>query len=71
MSERTHPDIFTKDEAWVYLRLVSERAFDAVEKEFHLPHYKFGQQRVYHRPDLDACALRMMGKVNQQAMKIA
>jgi hypothetical protein len=62
LTTRRHPDLFTKDEAAAYLCMDSVRTLEWAEEKFHLASYDVGRCKVYHRADLDACALRMTGK---------
>lgn len=72
MSEpRIHPDLFTADEAFQYLRLASVESLRHLEKLNMLKAATgFTKHKLYHRDDLDACALRMFGK-QPPAMKLA
>lgn len=60
---RRHPDIFTPDEAAAYLHLDSVRGLETLRREFGLVgHQGVNKAYIYHRDDLDRCALRMCGK---------
>lgn len=58
-----HPDLFTPAEAAEYLHLDSERGLETCRRDFGLvAHAGVNKSFLYHREDLDACALRMCGK---------
>lgn len=57
---RRHPDLFSEAEAATYL-CVTESQLETLEAEFGLKGWKVGRAKVYHRRDLDATALRMVG----------
>lgn len=58
-----HPDIFTPEEAAEYLHLDSVRGLDTLRRDYGLVGYSgVNKSFVYHRDDLDRCALRMCGK---------
>lgn len=58
-----HPDLFTPEEAAVYLHLDSVRSLEILRTDFGLVGHKgVGKSYIYHREDLDAVALRMVGK---------
>lgn len=60
---RRHPDIFTAEEAVAYLHLESVRSLDTLRDEGLLTgHRPVGKGYLYHREDLDTCALKMFGK---------
>lgn len=63
MSEpRIHPDLFTADEAYQYLRLASAESLRHLEKLDMLKGATgFTKHKLYHRNDLDECARRMFG----------
>lgn len=60
---RTHPDLFTPDEAAAYLHLDSVRSLETLREHFGLIGFG-GVNRgfLYWREDLDKCALRIVGR---------
>lgn len=72
MSEaRQHPDLFTPDEAAFYLRLASVDALKKLRDEQLLAGYKgYAPYLLYHREDLDRCALRMCGRNPDQGRPV-
>ena len=69
-AKRQHPDIFTAEEAAEYLRQETVRSLDTLKENFQLKCYQSGRARsLYHRSDLDAVALRMFGKQQQESCK--
>jgi hypothetical protein len=60
---RRHPDLLTPEEAAEYLRLTSAKALEKLRNEKMLTgHDGWAPYMIYHREDLDRCALRMCGK---------
>jgi hypothetical protein len=60
---RTHPDLFTPDEAAAYLRLKSVESLKTLKSKGLLVGYAgWTNYDLYHREDLDNCALRMAGR---------
>ena len=58
-----HPDLFTPEEAAAYLRLKSIEALKKLKAEKMLVGYDgWTAYTLYHREDLDRCALRMCGR---------
>lgn len=63
MAARQHPDLFTPEEAASYLHLDSVRGLETCRDDFGLIGHKgVNKAYLYHREDLDLCALRMCGK---------
>lgn len=63
---RRHRDIFTAAEAATYLGLDSMRSLETLREHFGLMgHRPAGKAFLYHKSDLDACALLMFGKANE------
>lgn len=64
MSERQHhPDLYTPQEAADYLRLASVDALKKLRDDNLLKGYKgYAPYLLYHRDDLDRCALKMCGR---------
>jgi hypothetical protein len=61
--DRKHPDIFTPDEAADYLHLDSVRGLETCRRDFGLAGYAgINKSFIYHREDLDRCAMRMCGR---------
>jgi hypothetical protein len=61
-----HPDLFTPEEAATYLRLRSVEALKKLKAEKMLVGYDgWTAYTLYHREDLDRCALRMCGRAHQ------
>jgi hypothetical protein len=59
----THPQLMTPDEAAAYLRLTSAKALDKLRDDNLLVGYRgYTPYYLYHRDDLDRCAMRMCGK---------
>jgi hypothetical protein len=62
-SERKHPDVFTAEEAAMYLHCDSERSLENIRAQFGLVGYPgFGKALRYYRDDLDAVAMKMLGR---------
>lgn len=60
---RTHPDLFTSDEAAAYLHLESDAGLETCRRDFGLiGHRCVNKSFMYWREDLDKCALRMVGR---------
>jgi hypothetical protein len=58
-----HPDLFNPDEAAAYLHLDSVRGLETLRNEYGLIGHKgVNKSYIYHREDLDAVALRIVGK---------
>jgi hypothetical protein len=58
-----HPDLFTPEEAAAYLHLDSVRGLETLRKDYGLVgHAGVNKSYLYHREDLDRCALRICGK---------
>lgn len=49
-----HPDLFTAEEAAVYLRLEGPRSIQRLRQEGRLEPLDMGRRNLYHRADLDA-----------------
>lgn len=63
MSDRTHPDLFTPEEAAAYLRLPSPESLKKLRAQRILIGYDgWTNYNLYHREDLDRAALRMCGR---------
>lgn len=61
---RLHPDLFTAEEAFQYLRLHSVESLRTLEdKDMLKAAVGFTKYKLYHREDLDDCARRMFGKL--------
>lgn len=60
-SVRKHPDLFTEAEALDYLHLKpdAERTLKTLRDAHSLPGYKFGNEYLYHRKDLDSLVSRV------------
>jgi hypothetical protein len=67
VSTRRHPDLFTPKEAAHYLGLKSERTLDLLRRDRDLLGRIVGKGYLYHREDLDACALRIFGMTRRVA----
>ena len=60
---RRHPDLFTAEEAIVYLHLDGERALRTLRDDYGLVgHPGVGKGFMYWREDLDRAALRIVGR---------
>jgi hypothetical protein len=60
---KAHPDLYKPDEAAEYLRLTSAKALDKLRSEGLLKGYDgYTPYYLYHREDLDRCAMRMCGR---------
>lgn len=72
---RKHQDLFTPDEAATYLHLPSVESLRTLrEKGLLVGHSGWTTYLIYHREDLDACALRMCGRghaVKAKTMQLA
>lgn len=71
---RLHPDLFTPEEAMVYLRLdATDRTLDTLRAEHGLQFVKVGRQTLYHRRHLDALVNRLAGFTDREPrpMRIA
>jgi hypothetical protein len=75
---RKHPDLFSPDEAAEYLHLEGKESLKNLREKGLLVGYSgFARHLIYHREDLDRCALRMCGrnpdagKPNKMELKIA
>ncbi len=70
-----HRDLFTPEEAAAYLHLDSVRGLETCRKDFGLVGFPgVNKSFLYHREDLDRCALRICGRDrawehNRQARK--
>lgn len=63
-----HPDLFTPEEAAVYLHLDSPRGLETLRSDFGLiAHRGVNKAFIYHREDLDLCAARICGKDREWA----
>ena len=61
--DRTHPDLFSPEEAAAYLRLPSVKSLEKLRQKGLLTGYDgWTVYMLYHREDLDRCALRMCGR---------
>jgi len=59
----THPDIFTPEEAVVYLHLTNTRQLDRLREKGYLIGFDgIAAHLMYWREDLDRCAMRMFGR---------
>lgn len=57
-----HPDIFTREEAAVYLHAKSVRSIETIEENFGLVGIvPFGKEKLFHRSELDRVTLKMFG----------
>lgn len=64
MSEK-HPDIFNPQEAAEYLHLDSPESLRTLRAKSILVGYEgWAKHMIYHRADLNLCALKMCGKEN-------
>lgn len=59
-----HPDVFTAEEAAVYLHLEKTATVEWLREKGMLIGHKVGMCYMYHREDLDHCAAHMLGKVH-------
>jgi hypothetical protein len=60
---RIHPDLFTPEEAAIYLHLDSVRSLDTLRSDFGLVGYSgVNKAYMYHRDDLDIVARRICKK---------
>lgn len=61
---RLHPDLFTAEEAYQYLRLHSVESLRTLEqKDMLKAAVGLTRHKLYHREDLDECVRRMFGKL--------
>lgn len=57
----THPDVFTAEEAWKYLKFPCKASFDRNCREYGIKGKKVGRERIYCREQLHAMRARMFG----------
>jgi hypothetical protein len=70
MSEqRKHPELLTADEAALYLRC-DVATLDTYRRKGWLTGYQNGKSLVYYLPDLNDCALRIVGCVPMSKPKL-
>jgi hypothetical protein len=60
--KRRHPDLFTPDEAAEYLHLEGPQCLAALRDAYQLTGRRVGKGFMYHREELDTCALRIFDK---------
>lgn len=64
---RKHPDLFTPEEAAEYLHLDGTRSLETLREKFGLIGYPgVNKAYLYYRDDLDACAMKLVGRHKQQ-----
>lgn len=60
-TSRTHPDIFTTEEAWRYLKMPCRNSFNRVCREHGLHGKRVGREHIYSREQLEAVRMKMFG----------
>lgn len=58
---RRHPDIFTAEEAWQYMKLPSMRSFNTHRREHGIKGKRVGHGYIFSREQLDALRMKMFG----------